>query len=172
MASGAIFAHAKDLTEGFVPQPDVPVLWSLTNVGERVMRVESALHGIRTGCIEFKAGRATAQYTDRLLSNQEEAIRDVLDGFARDVMFAAVGGQVAQVPAIRRGLESLVGATRQSALMGETELAEHGRARMMDALRAFTTAFRQNCYDQSFDPEFALSITPRHVSGARIVSIE
>jgi hypothetical protein len=70
----------------------------------------------------------------------------------------AARGRVDDMGAIRQTMTEIGATARQAALLGEDDLAEQARKRLVDALVAFSRTFKADCYDQTFDPRIALGL--------------
>ncbi len=70
---------------------------------------------------------------------------------------------------IRKTMTDIGTTARQAALMGEEELAEESRQKVVDAVVRFSQAFQTACYEQTFDPRIAIALE-RHSGFSTLAS--
>ena len=96
---------------------------------------------------------------DLSLSGFEQTIANFLNDVGNETVVLAARGQVADMGAIRQTMTEIGGVGRQAALLGEDELAEESRKKLVNALVSFSRAFvDEACYSQSFDPRIAMGL--------------
>jgi len=95
---------------------------------------------------------------NRSIEGYEQTIRNYIHDNVNDALLLADQGRVSDVAAIVRPLARVLSIARQDSLMGHEELAKEAQAQMVKILTDFSQKFSETCYDQSFDPEFALGL--------------
>lgn len=122
-------------------------------------QVKLAFYGISSTCAQYLAGTMAQQDADLSLSGFEQTIANFLQDLGNEAILVASRGQVADMGAVRKTLTDIGTTGRQAALLGEDELAEQSRKKMIDALVSFSRAFVDDaCYSQSFDPRIAMGL--------------
>ena len=143
--------------KAFVPSPDQALrMQSLTRQAEQV---RLAFHGISSTCAQYLAGTIEREVADRSLSGFEQTIANFIHDVGNDATVMAARGQVADMVAIRQVLTDIGATSRQAALLGDEQLAEDARKKLVDALVSFSRTFVDGaCYDQTFDPRIAMGL--------------
>ena len=122
-------------------------------------QVKLAFYGIGSTCEQYVAGRIERTDADLSLSGFEQTIANFLHDLGNEALVTASRGQVSDMGAIRRTLTDIGATGRQAALMGEDDLAEEARKKLVDALVSFSRAFvDEACYSQTFDPRIAMGL--------------
>ena len=139
----------QDKLKAFVPTSE-PAL-RMRSLEPQAEQVKLAFYGISSTCEQYLAGKLPREEADIALSGFEQTIRNFLNDVGNDVVLEAARGQVSDMAAIRSTLSDIGAAGRQAALMGEDDLAEQARQKLVDALVSFSRTFvEQSCWDQSF----------------------
>jgi hypothetical protein len=121
--------------------------------------VRLAFYGISSTCGQYLAGKIAQADADLSLSGFEQTIANFLHDVGNETLIVASRAQVSDMPRIRQALTDIGGTGRQAALLGEDELAEESRKKLVDALVTFSRAFVDDaCYHQSFDPRIAMGL--------------
>jgi hypothetical protein len=122
-------------------------------------QVKLAFYGISSTCEQYLAGKIERTDAALSLSGFEQTIANFLHDVGNEALVVASRGQVSDMGAIRKTLTDIGATGRQAALLGEDDLAEQSRKRLVEALASFSRAFvDEACYSQSFDPRIAMGL--------------
>jgi hypothetical protein len=147
----------QDRLRAFVPARE-PAL-RMRSLELQAEQVKLAFYGISSTCGQYLTGKIAKEDADLSLSGFEETIANFLHDVGNETLVVAARAQVSDMPKIRQALTDIGGAGRQAALLGEDELAEQSRKKLVDALVSFSRAFVDDaCYHQSFDPRIAMGL--------------
>ena len=147
----------QDRLRAFVPARQ-PAL-RMRSLEPQAEQVKLAFYGISSTCRQYLTGKIAKEDADLSLSGFEQTIANFLHDLGNETLVVAARAQVSDMPKIRRALTDIGGTGRQAALLGEDELAEQSRQKLVDALVSFSRAFVDDaCYHQSFDPRIAMGL--------------
>jgi hypothetical protein len=147
----------QDKLKAFVPTPEQAL--RMRSLELQAEQVKLAFYGISSTCEQYLAGKIEKDDADLSLSGFEQTISDFLHDVGNDALLLAAKGQVSDMNAIRSTLTDIGAAGRQAALLGEDDLAEQSRQKLVKALVSFSSTFvEQSCWDQSFDDDLPYSI--------------
>jgi hypothetical protein len=149
-------AWVRDQLKAFHPPPGMAL--RLRSLEETASQIELALKGIMMTCEQYREGRIERQLADIVLATHEQTIQTFIDDLGKENKVLAAGGQVSEMPAIRRNLMTTAAVGRQAALLGLDALADKAHQTMVQTLVIFSSAFLKTCWDQSFDDEVALGV--------------
>jgi len=142
--------------QAFVPKPEQSL--RLKSLELQAQQVLNAFYGINVTCEQYLYGKMPQADADRSLSGYERTIADFLHDLGSETSVLAARGQVTDMEAIRKQMTDVGTTARQSALAGEEELAEEARQKLVNAVVTFSGAFREACFDQTFDPRIAMAL--------------
>lgn len=147
----------RDKLKAFVPASERAL--RMRSLELEAEQVKLAFYSISRTCEDYLVRGMPRQDADISLHGYERTIANFLHDVTSEVGVLAERAQVADLDAIRTSLTLIGTAGRQAALMGEEELAEDARKRMVQTLVRFSGAFvDRTCWDQEFDDELPLNI--------------
>ena len=147
----------QDRLRAFVPARE-PAL-RMRSLELQAEQVKLAFYGISSTCGQYLTGKIAKEDADLSLSGFEETIANFLHDVGNETLVVAARAQVSDMPRIRQALTDIGGAGRQAALLGEDELAEQSRKKLVEGLVSFSRAFVDDaCYHQNFDPRIAMGL--------------
>jgi hypothetical protein len=125
---------------------------------EQQEQVRLAFYGIDSTRAQMARGTLDQETGNRSIDGFEQTIRNYIHDNVNEALLLANQGRVSDVAAIARPLAGVLSIARQDSLMGHEELAKEAQNQMVKILTAFSQKFSETCYDQSFDPGFALGL--------------
>lgn len=131
-----------------------------------------AFYGIDATIVEVEKGRLSNEDGARIIENHKSRLRNIIDSKTTEAMFAAVGGQVSDIPAISKHLGTLLSIARQDQFFGREELAQQSQKQMMTVLTTFSQRFAETCDQQNFPVETALVLNRQNELMGTGVSVE
>ena len=149
-------AWVRERLQAFVPRADRSL--RMRSLELQAEQVRLAFYGISSTCGQYLAGTMPRADADLALHGFEQTIANFLHDLGNDAVAAAGSGQVAEMEGLRRTMTDIGAAGRQAALMGEEELADQARQKLVDALVSFSSAFTEACYGQTFDPRIPIAL--------------
>lgn len=147
----------RDKLKAFVPSPEQAL--RMRTLEAEAEQVKLAFYGISTTCAQYLRGTMEREVADLSLQGYEQTIANFIHDVSSDVQAVAARAQVSDLETIKKALTEIGTTGRQAALLGEDELADEARRRMVETLTGFSAPFvNETCWDQVFDDQLPFSI--------------